>query len=223
MSKRNAIAIAGWAVALAFAVALSAFAADKPKDAPKPGGKDIEYVDPPGDEKDVKPPIQRDAPTDPDSVSGFLVLSNGTRVEGRVHLTRDATLKFFDPDRKKLIDVRLAELTHIEQKPVDEHMEKEWRWLEDGNDTKVYTGREYPMRELTTTLHFKDGRTLTGPLASLIFVAGDNGDQRFLIQKRQKGECGQKLADLVYVTCVDFRPPEKKPNEKKDDAKAPAK
>ncbi len=156
------------------------------------------------------PPIERETPpAPPDSVAGALVLSSGDRVEGLVHLTRDATLKFFDPAKKELLSVRLDELTHLEQKPVAERMEKEWRWKENANDEKVYTGREYPMRELETTLHFKDGRALTGPLAALVFVANANGEQRFLLQKRQKGEPGQKLADLVYVTLVDFRPPAK--------------
>ena len=95
-------------------------------------------------------------------------------------------------------------------------MEKEWRWKENANDEKVYTGREYPMRELETVLHLKDGRTLTGPLTTLIYVANANGDQRFLLHKRQKGDPGMKLADLVYVKLVDFRPP------RKQDKKAPA-
>ena len=199
-----------WAAgALAFAVAASmAGAADKPKDDAGKKSRDIDYVDEKADDQ-PEPPIKRNAPPPEDSVPGVLLLSSGERVEGSVHLTRDSVLKFTDPAKKKLLRVRLDELTHIEQRVVEEHMEKEWRWLENANDKKVFTGKEYPMRELETVLHFKDGRTLAGPLTAPIFVANANGDRRFLLHKRQKGDVGTKLADLVYVKLVDFRPQEK--------------
>ena len=210
MSKRNALLV------LVAALMLPMTGPARCEENPKEDGRDIDYVEEAPDKEAPAPPVGRDAPPPPDSVSGSLALSNGDRVEGLIHLTRDATLKLFDPAKKKLLSVRLDELTHVEQKPVNERMEKEWRWKENANDEKVYTGREYPMRELDTTLHFKDGRALTGALTALIFVRNANGEQRFILHKRQKGEPGQKPADLVYVALVDFRPP-----VKPDDAKPP--
>jgi hypothetical protein len=215
MSKRNALVL--WAAgALLLAAGAPLLAADAPE-------RGAEYVEEKPDAEPPPAPIGRDAPKPPDSAAGAVVLSNGGRVEGLVHLTRDAALEFYDPAKKKRLSVRLDELTHIEQKPVVERMEKEWRWKENANDEKVYTGREYPMRELETTLRFKDGRALTGPLAALVFVANANGEQRFLLHKRQKGEPGQTLADLVYVTLVDLRVPAKKAPAGEPDApkKAP--
>ena len=183
--------------------------------------RDIEYVEPAPEAEPTKPPIRRRVPqVSPDSVPGYLRLSNGDRVDGNVHLTRDATIKFTDPDRKKLLRIRLSELTHIEQKVITERMEKEWRWLENANDQKVYTGREYPMRKLQTVLHMKTGRTLQGLVTVLLYVTNENGRQRFVLHKRQKGKPGEKLTDLLYVTLVDFRPPEKTPPPKKDTPKA---
>jgi len=211
MSKAKPVLIALMLAALS----VCAFARDEePKaDAKKPERK-IEYeeVEVPDD---PAPPIKRTKVARPiDSMPGFLVLSNGDRVTGHVHLTRDAVLKFYDPKQKKLIRVRLDELTHIEQKVVVQRMEKEWRWLENANDQKVYTGRTYPMRKLVTVLHPKHGKTLTGPLNALLYVTNANGRQRFVIHKRQKGKVGTKLADLIYVKLVDFRPPEKKKDPK---------
>ena len=183
--------------------------------------RDIEYVEAAPEDEPTKPPIKRRvAPPPPDSVAGYLLLSNDDRVEGRVHLTRDAVLKFTDPDRKKLLRIRLSELTHIEQKVIIERMEKEWRWLENANDQKVYTGRQYPMRKLQTVLHLKTGRTLQGPMTALLYVTNANGRQRFVLHKRQKGKPGEKLADLLYVKLVDFRPPQKDAPPKKDTPKA---
>jgi len=199
------------ALALSAALVAAAWAEEAREDGDKKPSGGAEYVDPAPDREDPEPPIARAEPPPPDSVKGALALSSGDRVEGFVHLTRDKTLSIFDPAQKKIVEVRLAELTHVEQKVVDEHMEKEWRWKENASDEKVYTGREYPVRELTTTLHFRDGRELTGPVSALIYVKNDNGDRRFLLVKKQKGEPGQTLAQLLYVALVDFREPGKKP------------
>jgi hypothetical protein len=208
MSKSKPLLLPA-AILLAFAVTTAfALAADTPKDDPGKKSRDIDYVEDKADDQ-PEPPIRRDAPPPEGSVPGVLLQSNGERIEGSVHLTRDAGLKFTDPGKKKLLSVRLDELTHVEQRVVEEHMEKEWRWLENASDKKVFTGKEYPVRELETVLHFKDGRTLAGPLTAPIFVANANGDRRFLLHKRQKGDVGTKLADLVYVRLVDFRPQEK--------------
>ncbi|HUW55037.1 MAG TPA: hypothetical protein VMZ92_00225 [Planctomycetota bacterium] len=213
-----------WPTACVVAAVLAASARaaeDKPKEDAGKDRRDIEYVEPAPEDEPTKPPIERRVePAPPDSVAGHLLLSNGDRVDGHVHLTRDAALKFTDPDRKKLLRIRLDELTHIEQKVITERMEKEWRWLENANDRKVYTGREYPMRELQTVLHLKTGRTLEGPMTALLFVTNENGRQRFVLHKRQKGKPGEKLSDLLYVKLVDFRPPEKEAPPAKD---APAK
>ena len=206
---------------LAAAACLLAAADGRPPDDAKKGDADIEYhdADVPGDTPG--PPVGRTKESPPpDAVAGFLVLSNGDRLAGQVHLTRDAVLKFFDPKREKLLRFRLDELTHIEQKPVVERMEKEWRWLENANDEKVYTGREYPVRELVTVLHLKRGPTLEGPMNALLWVTNENGSQRFLLHKRQKGKPGTTLKELLYVKLVDLRPTAK--NDAPDAEKPPA-
>ncbi len=218
MSKSKHLAWLLVAFMAAGLLSASAWAADKkPKDDAKKDEGDIEYVEVDVPDEPTKPRIKRRVPPPPpDSVPGYLLLSNGDRVEGHVHLTRDAVLKFTDPDTKKLLRIRLHELTHIEQKPIIERMEKEWRWLENANDQKVYTGREYPMRKLQTILHLKTGRTLQGLLTALLYVSNENGRQRFVLHKRQKGKPGEKLSDLIYVKLVDFRPREKQEESKKD-------
>lgn len=218
MSKSK-LAVA-WLAACLVLAWMAGSPAGAPEKPPADGGKsdrDIEFVEDDTPEAPSEPPIQRRVePPPPDAVPGSLTLSNGDRVEGHIHLTRDAALKFHDPDRKKLLHIRLHELTHIEQKPVIERMEKEWRWLENANDQKVYTGREYPMRKLTTVLHLKTGRTLRGPLTALLYVSNENGRRRFVLHKRQKGKVDTKLSDLIYVKLVDFRPPQSKDQKKEE-------
>jgi hypothetical protein len=215
---------AGWLAACAATLSLAVCACaaeEKPKTDSEKGTRDIEFVEEDVKDEPTNPPIRRrtEAPP-PDAVKGFLLLSNGDRVEGDIHLTRDTVLKFYHTDKKTLLRVRLDELTHIEQQPTVERMEKEWRWLENANDQKVYTGREYPLRQLDTTLHMKDGRTLKGELTALIFVTNENGRQRFILHKRQKGDPGQKLSELLYVKLADFRVSEKKTEKKEEPPKA---
>lgn len=196
-------------------------AGEEPKNEAKKDTRDIEYVEVEApDDEPAKPPIRRRTKAvPPGSVPGRLLLSNGDRVSGHVHLTRDAVLKFTDPDKKKLLRIRLDELTHIEQRVIIERMEKEWRWLENANDRKVYTGREYPMRKLQTVLHMKTGRILHGVAAALLFVSNENARRRFVLHKRQKGKPGTSLSDLIYVKLVDFRPPEEKKEPRKNPPK----
>jgi hypothetical protein len=172
---------------------------------------DITYHDDEPEGEPERSPIKRaDEPAPADAVAGFLVLSNGDRLEGGIHLTRDAVLKFSHLDAKgknRILRFRLDDLLTIEQVPIKERMEKEWRWLENANDEKVYTGRSYPMRELETILRPKKGPALRGKLTALIFVTNANGRQRFVLHKRQKGKVDTKLEDLLYVKLVDLRPP----------------
>ena len=227
MSKANArpawLATCAAALSLAAVLSLVACASaaeEKPIPEPPKVPLDIQYADDDSTEGPTQSPITpRTEPVPPDAVKGFLVLSSGDRVEGAIHLTRDAVLKFYHAEKKTLLSLRLSELTHIEQEPTVERMEKEWRWLENANDQKVYTGKEYPVRELETVLHTKDGRTLRGELTALLFVVNDNGQQRFVLHRRQKGDPGQKLSDLLYVKLVDFRQVAKKTDNKEEPPK----
>lgn len=183
----------------------------------RPDEPDIEYVeDEPGKDEDEKPadPFGRRRRKRPDAVIGTVRLSNGGKLNGEIYLTRDRKLRFYHRQEKKLLLLTLAELDHVECRVVVERMQPEWRWKENANDEKVYTGKHYPMREYETVLHFKNGRTLVGDCTALIYVRNENGEVRFIIHKRQKGKVGQKLSDLVYVKLVDFRKPTG-PDEKK--------
>jgi hypothetical protein len=57
-------------------------------------------------------------------------------------------------------------------------------------------------------------------LTALLFVANKNGEQRFILHRREKGDPGQKLSDLLYVKLVDFRQVAKKPEAKEAPPKA---
>ena len=180
--------------------------ADEPKAKEPPRqGADIQYQD----EKDTPPepparPLEKEREKREDAVPGTVTLSDGTKLSGDIYLTRDKKLSIYEPKEKKLYQVTLAELMRIESRVVMERMEPEWRWKENANDEKVFTGKSYPVREYATAITFKDGRTLTGGCTALLFVGTNNGETRVVLHQRQKGEPGQKLEDLVYVKTVEL-------------------
>jgi hypothetical protein len=152
-----------------------------------------------------------------DAVPGCLVLSDGSVHAGLIYLTRDKRLKIYDDKLQRQREVPLKAVKEIECKVKKEWMEKEWKFKETTNDQKLYTGYSYPTREYLHTITLRDGRTITGPLAAIVYVerpryapARPNEDsnqpapERFLLNKRNKGTRGQDLKSLVYVKRITF-------------------
>ena len=65
---------------------------------------------------------------------------------------------------------RLGSVTQIDCAVKKEWMEREWKYKETTSDEKMYTGRSYPAREYLHTITLRDGRTITGPLAEIVYV-----------------------------------------------------
>ena len=98
----------------------------------------------------------------------------------------------------------LQAVKQIECKVKKEWMEKEWKFKETTSDEKMYTGRSYPAREYLHTITLArrphDHRPAVGDrLRSSrnrlrTAEAADKPEpERFLLNKRNKGERGQEL------------------------------
>lgn len=158
-------------------------------------------------------PFGPTAPTREDAVPGYILLSNGQVVAGKIYMTRDKRLKVYDGELKRQREIPLNRINEIECTVLKEWMEKEWRFRELAKDEKEYTGRSYPAREYTHTVTLSDGRKIEGPLAEVIYIEPEvSGDSRatggnrpyaeplrFLLHKREKGAVGEDLKSLVYV------------------------
>jgi hypothetical protein len=149
-----------------------------------------------------------------DALPGYVELSDGSIYAGSVYMTRDKRLKIWDANLQRQREIPLRAVRQIECKVEKEWIEREWRFKELALDEKMYTGRKYPARLYVHTITLRsDGRTITGPLAEIIYVrpyaeasAGLDASQiepkRFLLHKRDKGEPGTDLKSLVYVKLV---------------------
>ena len=110
-------------------------------------------------------------------------------------------------------EVPLQAVKQIECTVKKEWMEKEWKFKETTSDEKMYTGRSYPAREYLHTITLErrphDHRAAVGhrlrPAAAVQFrparrsIRPQPKPERFLLNKRNKGEIGQDLKSLVYV------------------------
>ncbi len=88
-----------------------------------------------------------------DAVPGYLELSDGTIRVGQIYLTRDAKLKVFDDAQKRQREVPLSVIQRVDCRVDREWLEKEWRFKENANDEKVYTGRNYPAQGVSSHHH----------------------------------------------------------------------
>ena len=142
-----------------------------------------------------------------DAIPGYVELSDGSVYPGQIYLTRDARLKIYDETLKRQREVPLNRIKQIDCLVEREWMEKEWRFRENANDRKVYTGRQYPARIFVHSITLQDDRKIRGPLSAIVYVQQQGKPpQRFLLHKRQKGEIGQKLTSLVYLRTVELGP-----------------
>ncbi len=149
-----------------------------------------------------------------DAEPGYVELSDGRIFVGSVYMTRDKRVKIWDANLQRQREIPLRAIRQIECKVEKEWMEREWRFKELALDEKMYTGRKYPARLYVHTVTLRsDGRTITGPLAEIIYVrpyadpsagldASKLQPQRFLLHKRDKGPPGTDLKSLVYVRLV---------------------
>jgi len=162
-----------------------------------------------------------DAGVRKDAVPGYVELSSGAKVPGRLFTTRGARLKIFNLEKEVYEYVPVPAVRKIETLIEWERMEKEWRFKEAGSPEKVYTGRSYPARKFAYRLTLLGGHTITGHiLGQPLYLArpsraspsrasgssdGSNDEgkvDRFILHDRQKGPLDTTLEDLVYLKRV---------------------
>jgi hypothetical protein len=172
-------------------------------------GKGKNAPAPKADEKPATQPSPFAAKADPDTRIGTITLSNGEKIHGTLSHTADKPVRVWIEADKEYRDVPFKLIASFEAKVTSEYDEKEWHFKESGSDIKEYTGKTYPVRETSYTLTLANGQTITGGIVEPIYLQRKEGPYTFSLLKRDKGEVGKTLKDLVYVARVDF-----------DDAKA---
>ena len=138
-----------------------------------------------------------------DAVPGYVELSTGAKVPGRIFTTRAKRVKIYNLQKKIYEHVPVPAMRKIETVVEWERMEKEWRFKEAGSPEKVYTGRSYPARKVAYRLTLLGGHTITGHiLGQPLYLAREGKTDRFVLHDRQKGPLATTLEDLVYIKSI---------------------
>ncbi|MBM4089151.1 MAG: hypothetical protein FJ276_06950 [Planctomycetes bacterium] len=168
------------------------------------------------DEPPAINPFGRKPAVRDDAVPGYIELSDDTILTGHIHATRDTRLKIYDEELQRQREVPWDKIRQIESEVEKEWMEKEWRFRENANDQKVFTGNSYPARLHIHSITLTDGRAVRGSLSSVVYLQRTGEETRkFELHKRAKGQVGEELDALLFVRLIRLGPEALKEGEER--------
>jgi hypothetical protein len=210
--RRGLIALAIWTAALAvlataWAGPASAAGPGATRNEPAPG--DIMFVEDDDNaipQKGAANPFATGGAAERrDAVPGYVELSSGLKLPGKIYTTRGKRLKVYNLKRGLYEYVAVPALKRIDVTVEWERVDPEWRFKESGNPEKVFTGRSYPVRSMAWTLVLRNDHEIYGHILGQPLYIDHNGKvDRFLLHQRDKGEMGQTLQDIPYIRAVVF-------------------
>ncbi|MDD3470234.1 MAG: hypothetical protein PHE53_09695 [Thermoguttaceae bacterium] len=118
----------------------------------------------------VTSPLKRQNDESQEKINGYLTRSDGRTIAGQLFLTRDKRIKIEDRATRRQREIPLSAVASIETEIVREWMEEEWRFKENANNEKYFTGRSYPARIYTYQVTLRDGRKIEGNLSEVIYI-----------------------------------------------------
>jgi len=135
---------------------------------------------------------------------GTITLSDGLWLRGPISHTADKPFRIWAEKDSQYHDIPFTLIRKLEAEVLWERQQPEWHFKESGSDIKEYSGKSYPARETSYTLTLVSGEKITGSLVEPLYLQVADGQKLFALHKRDKGEVGQRLDQLVYVRSVDF-------------------
>jgi hypothetical protein len=141
-----------------------------------------------------------DLPTAPKRArAAVLALSSGKTIKGPVWTTLATPLRVYQDASKTYKDVDLDLVARLDVVVDEAVMEDDWRWLKEGSDQKIYSGKKYPNVTLHYRLTLQNGQVVEGPVVAPMFVLDGAKLLNLALYKKKKGELGQTLQDIVYI------------------------
>jgi len=138
---------------------------------------------------------------------GTVTLNNGTKLEGRLWTTLDTPLRLWIEEAKTYHDVDFSLVKAIEVHVIAETMEDDWRWLKEGSDQKVFSGKKYPNVELAYKFTLLNDQTMEGTIVAPIYFVDGAKSRTLALYKHYKGNLDETLKDLVYISAITLSPP----------------
>ena len=142
------------------------------------------------------------------SREGTITINGGEVVQGRIWTTLETPFRIWIDETKTYQDIDFSLVKKIEVHVLSEQMEDDWRWLKEGSDQKVFSGKKYPNVELNYKFTLLNGQVAEGAVVAPIYLL--SGDKRLslALYKKYKGKLDQTLKDLVYIRTIELEPPQ---------------
>jgi hypothetical protein len=137
---------------------------------------------------------------------GTILLNNGIKLQGHVWTNLNVPLRVWTEDDKTYRDVEMNLVKRIDVHVLAETMEDDWRWLKEGSDQKVYSGKKYPNVNLAYKFTLLNGQTIEGTIVAGIYFADGSKSRTLALYKNYKGNLDETLKDLVYITSITLEP-----------------
>ena len=139
--------------------------------------------------------------------SGVITLSNNIKLEGRIWTTLNTPFRVWIEESKTYRDLDLALLKRLDVHVLSQTMEDDWRWLKEGSDQKVYSGKKYPSVSLAYKFTLLNGQVVEGTIVAGIYFADAAKSRTLALYKDYKGNLDDTFKNLVYITSITFDAP----------------
>ncbi len=135
---------------------------------------------------------------------GTIELNNGQKLTGPIWSTYKTPLRLWIEDAKTYRDIDLAIIKTIEVNVRSATLEPDWRWLKEGADQKVYSGKNYPMVDLAYHVTLINGQSVDGTVVAPIYIYDGKKPRSLALYKKYKGTLEETLSDIAYIKQITF-------------------
>jgi hypothetical protein len=133
-------------------------------------------------------------------------LSDGTKIEGRLWTTLNTPFRIWIEETKSYSDIDLALIKRIDVIVLAKTLDPDWRWLKEGSDQKIYSGKKYPNLELAYKFTLANDQSIEGPVVAPIYTHDGKKRRTLALYKKYKGKLDETLTDLTYIQSITLTP-----------------
>lgn len=159
----------------------------------------------------------RPASTEPDDITskpsapanarrGTITLNNNTSFKGQIWTTPATPLRVWVDAEKTYRDIDFDSIKKIDVIVDAQTMEDDWRWLKEGSDKKILSGKKYPNVELRYHLTLLNDKSIEGGVVAPIYIDDGRKPRALALYKKYKGQLDQSLADVAYIKTIELQP-----------------
>lgn len=136
---------------------------------------------------------------------GQVILSNGRVLTGKISTTVDTPFRIWISSIKRYRDIALMRIRRMDVKILAHREIRQWRYLQNGSDIKLYSGKTQPWFRFAYTFTLLHGEKITGTVVAPLFVQTPHHHYNLLLFKHLEGKIGEPVAEVVYVKQIIFK------------------